>query len=93
MNRLNSTVTIARNALRPILAGGTDVGGDTLGRGMGEGLERAAAVLDDAGYEVVPIPPPVDITDVMRGWDPHFGRWVALDIERWAAEIAHQRAR
>ena len=40
-------------------------GGDTLGPGMVEGRERAAAVLDDAGYEVVPIPPPVDITDVM----------------------------
>ncbi len=61
-------------------------GGESLGPGMVTGIEGVAGVLDDAGYEVVPIPPPVDITDVMRGWDAHFGRWVALDIERWAAE-------
>ena len=59
-------------------------GGDTLGPGMVAGIERAARVLAEAGYEIVPIPPPVDVTDVMRGWDAHFGRWVALDIERWA---------
>ncbi|MEO0495672.1 MAG: amidase family protein, partial [Actinomycetota bacterium] len=61
-------------------------GGDTLGPGMVDGIEKVAGVLDDAGYEVVPIPPPVDIVDVMRGWDPHFGRWVAHDVEHWAAE-------
>ncbi|MEM9464316.1 MAG: amidase [Actinomycetota bacterium] len=59
-------------------------GGEALGPGMVAGIERVARVLDDAGYEIVPIPPPVDIADVMRGWDAHFGRWVALDVERWA---------
>ena len=59
-------------------------GGESLGPGMVTGIEGVAGVLDDAGYEIVPIPPPVDITDVMRGWDAHFGRWVALDVERWA---------
>ena len=61
-------------------------GGESMGPGMVAGLERVARILDEAGYEIVPIPPPVDISDVMRGWDAHFGRWVALDIERWAAE-------
>ena len=59
-------------------------GGESLGPGMVTGIEGVVGVLDDAGYEIVPIPPPVDITDVMRGWDAHFGRWVALDVERWA---------
>ena len=60
-------------------------GGGELGPGIVDGLERAGRALNDAGYVVVPIDPPVELDQLMRGWDAHFGRWVALEAERWSA--------
>lgn len=60
-------------------------GDGSLGPGISYGLQRVAGVLAAAGHEVVEIPPPVALTDVMRGWDAHFGRWAAHDVERFAA--------
>ena len=60
-------------------------GDETLGPGMVEGIERVGRLLEAAGHEVVPIPPPVDVNEVMLGWDAHFGRWITHDAERWSA--------
>ena len=60
-------------------------GDGTLGPGVAAGLRRVGEVLSAAGHEVVEIAPPVDLGDVMLGWDAHFGRWAAHDAERFAA--------
>ena len=57
----------------------------SLGPGIGYGLRGIGAELSKLGHEVVQLAPPVDLDEVMLGWDPHFGRWVAHDVDRWAA--------
>lgn len=78
------------NPSRPLRVGlTTDYWGDgSLGPGITAGLLRLGDVLDDAGHEVVPIAPPIDVDEIMPAWDPHFGRWVAHDVDRWAAAMA-----
>ena len=73
--------------MRPLRIGLTtdSWGGGPLGPGIEAGLLQLGDVLDDAGHDVVPIAPPIDVTDIMRAWDPHFGRWIAHDVDRWAA--------
>lgn len=61
--------------------------GATFGPGMVAGLDRAAATLEAAGHDVEIIPVPVDLERVMGAWDAHFGRWVAHDVERFAAQL------
>lgn len=65
----------------------TSWGDGSLGPGIEAGLLQLGDVLDDAGHEVVAIAPPIDVADIMRAWDPHFGRWVAHDVDRWAAAM------
>ena len=75
------------NPMRPLRIGLTveHWGHGSLGPGIGYGLRGVGAELSKLGHEVVQLAPPVDLDEVMRGWDPHFGRWVAHDVDRWAA--------
>ncbi len=75
--------------MRPLRIGlTTDSWGEgSLGPGIEAGLRRLAEVLDDAGHDGVSIAPPIDVADIMRGWDPHFGRWIAHEVDRWAEAI------